>query len=61
MAPKFHLNPENLIWEASGIASNTGPEKSSKNMPDWEPLEPQILSSLCSESSIFNFPEGPKK
>ena len=30
LAPKFHLNPEKLIWEASGIGPNTGPEKMQK-------------------------------
>ena len=61
MAPKFRLNPEKLIWEASGIGPNTGPEKNAKNMPVWGPLDPQKLSSRCSGSSIFKVPEGPNK
>ena len=60
MPPKFHLNPEKLIWEASGIGFNTGPEKNAKNMPVWGPLDPEKLSSRCSGSSIFEDPGVPK-
>ena len=61
LAPKIDLNQNKIDLGSLLGRSQYRTEKKFQTYSIWEPLEPWILSSLCSESSIFDFPEGPKK
>ena len=61
MAPKIDLNPKKIDLGSLLGRSQYRSKKKSQKYAIGEPLEPQILSSCRGESSIFDFPEGPKK